>query len=80
MPPGRQPWTLFGEKHEVCPLPKAPPYWGELWSLYLAKEQGHLPWAGGLMDQPAWFPGVMAYIGGSMAESYEDAAPDNVEV
>ena len=61
-----EPWDILGEVHYVCPLPQRPEWWPQLWSSYLAFEAGHLPDAGGMRDQPAWFTKTMPEIASAL--------------
>lgn len=53
---------------DECPRKAVKPAswdWIRLWHLF---QQGHLPYAGGIMEQPARFMDAMEVIGGEKAE------------
>lgn len=55
-------WELAGEQYYTCPLPAITPLSRELKRLHHHYEQGLLPFAGGVLDQPAGFMRAMEII------------------
>lgn len=66
-------WSIvyYGERifeGNTCPLPTVPPWARELTSLYRHFKHSVFPFAGGLLEQPAFYKRAMEILDGVFAE------------
>jgi hypothetical protein len=63
---GRAPYPAYyysGADQDICPLPRVPVwFWDHILPAYEHYDSGYLLYAGGILDQPAWYYTAMAIV------------------